>query len=236
MTQITIGRNAQSTIVVSAHYNTVSGNHATITKNGAKLLLQDHSTNGSYVNGVFVHHQSYEIHRGDVVTLGTEYSLDMNDVYSRLENNSDTVRKFSPQTMRMPQNHQNYQNQQVNINVINHPGGDRPYNEVGNLPKPQPVCINRWNWGAFYFGWLWGVCNGVYWPLIVFIPYLGQVAALIISIILGANGSRYAWEKFTGTATEFDARQDSWANAAGICFIITIIIGVIAGIVIAANI
>ena len=69
-------------------------------------------------------------------------------------------------------------------------------------------------------GWLWGVCNGVYWPLVTLIPYVGQVAALIICFILGANGNKYAWEKFTGSAEEFDRKQHNWAIAAGIYAII----------------
>ena len=55
MNQITIGRNSQSTIVVGAEYNTVSGNHATISFDGVSYILQDHSTNGSYVNGNYIH-------------------------------------------------------------------------------------------------------------------------------------------------------------------------------------
>ena len=51
MAQITIGRNAQSTIIVGAEYNTVSGNHATISYDGQSYILQDHSTNGTYING-----------------------------------------------------------------------------------------------------------------------------------------------------------------------------------------
>ena len=27
-----------------------------------------------------------------------------------------------------------------------------------------PNEIKGWNWGAFFFNWIWGVCNGVYWP------------------------------------------------------------------------
>ena len=52
MSQITIGRNAQSTIIVGAEYNTVSGNHATISYDGQSYILQDHSTNGTYINGI----------------------------------------------------------------------------------------------------------------------------------------------------------------------------------------
>ena len=59
--QITIGRNPQSTIVVDAQYTTVSGLHATITRNGNVLTLEDHSTNGTYINGQKIHHASATI-------------------------------------------------------------------------------------------------------------------------------------------------------------------------------
>ena len=32
-----------------------------------------------------------------------------------------------------------------------------------------PEEIKKWNWGAFFFNWLWGICNGVYWPLILIV-------------------------------------------------------------------
>ena len=228
MAQITIGRNTQSTIVVDAQYNTVSGNHATISYDGVAYILQDHSTNGTYVNGNRIHHASCQIRLGDHITLGTQYVLNMNEVISLLGGGRATQRRVdTPATARVAPQAQPM-NQQINVNI----GGN------ANNPKyagEQPVCLNKWNWGAFWFGWLWGVCNGVYWPLITLIPYIGQIAALIICFILGANGSRYAWDNFNGTATEFDAKQASWAKAAGICFIITIILSFIAGIIIAAN-
>ena len=30
-----------------------------------------------------------------------------------------------------------------------------------------PKCLNSWNWGAFTFPGLWGLFNGVYWPIII---------------------------------------------------------------------
>lgn len=229
MAQITLGRNAQSNIVVDAQYSTVSGNHATIFYDGGTYILQDHSTNGTYINGNRIHNTSSQIRLGDHITLGSQYILNMNEVVSLLGGGHATQRRvdasatqrYAPQVPAQPMN------QQININVPNH-------SEQKNMSE-QPAYLNKWNWGAFYFGWLWGVCNGVYWPLIIFIPYIGQLAALVICFILGANGSRYAWENFKGSATEFDAKQESWATAAGICFMITIVLGIIVGIVIAVN-
>lgn len=230
MNQITVGRNSQSTIVVSSQYNTVSGNHATITREGNAYYLEDHSTNGTYVNGTRVHHASCQIRPGDQITLGLQYVLDFSMVQNLLGSGRATQRypetpataRVSP--MQAPQ--QAPLNQQININVEAQLGQQRE----------TPACLNQWSWGAFYWGWIWGIGNGVYWPLITLIPYVGQLAAIIIAFVLGANGNRYAWEKFTGTAAEFDEKQHNWAVAAGICFLICIVIGIIAVIVIAAGV
>ena len=232
MNQITIGRNSQSTIVVSSQYNTVSGNHATITRNGNAYILEDHSTNGTYVNGTLIHHASCQIRQGDQITLGQQYILDFSVVQNLLGAGQATQRyPAAPATARVapvqiPQ--QAPLNQQININM----GAQA---QQGQQLRETPACLNQWSWGAFYWGWIWGIGNGVYWPLITLVPYVGQVAAIIIAFVLGVNGNRYAWEKFTGTAAEFDEKQHNWAVAAGICFLICIVIAIIAGIVIAAG-
>lgn len=223
--QITIGRNPQSTIVVDAKYNTVSGNHATITRNGNTLTIEDHSTNGTYVNGVKCHNGSVQIHMGDSVTLGQQYPLNISEVMSLLGGPAATQRMVTPATARVPQPDAHQQNVNVQINV----GGansNRSHEEVSSY-RETPKCLNDWSWGAFVWGWLWGVCNGVYWPLITLIPYVGQLAALIICFILGANGNRYAWEKFSGSAAEFDEKQHNWAVAAGVYAVILVLLIVI---------
>lgn len=102
MAQITIGRNAQSTIVVDAQYNTVSGNHATISYDGVAYILQDHSTNGTYINGSHIHHTSCQIRLGDHITLGTQYVLNMNEVISLLGGGRATQRRVdTPATARV---------------------------------------------------------------------------------------------------------------------------------------
>ena len=232
MNQITVGRNSQSTIVVSSQYNTVSGNHATITKNGNEYILEDHSTNGTYINGTRIHHASCRIRPGDHITLGRQYILDFSIVQNFLGSGRATQRyQGTPATARdasMQGPQQAPLNQQININV-----GVQQNQEQ---QRGTPACLNKWNWGAFWLGWIWGVGNGVYWPLICLIPYVGQVATLIIIFILGANGSRYAWEKYTGTAADFDAKQQSWATAGWIYFVVVIIISIIAVIAIVSGV
>lgn len=102
MAQITIGRNAQSNIVVDAQYNTVSGNHATISYDGSIYTLQDHSTNGTYINGNRIHNASCQIRRGDHITLGSQYVLNMNEVISLLGGGRATQRRVeTPATQRV---------------------------------------------------------------------------------------------------------------------------------------
>ena len=121
--------------------------------------------------------------------------------------------------------------QPANVNVNVQVGGRNSYADPANAPK----CLNKWCWGGFAFGWLWGVFNRVYWPLVIFIPLLGQLAALIICFILGANGNRYAWDKFDESPERFDLKQKRWNIAAFIVLGISVLGTIITVIVIAAT-
>lgn len=101
MATITIGRSPQNTIVVDSSYSTVSSNHATITDNGGILTLQDHSTNGTYVNGQHIHNQSISIRQGDRITLASTYELPWREVMRYFGGVHATQRyPQTPQTMR----------------------------------------------------------------------------------------------------------------------------------------
>lgn len=92
-----------------------------------------------------------------------------------------------------------------------------------------PESAKGWSWGAFFFNWIWGICNNVYWPLILiplaFIPLVGQIAAFVIPIILGFSGKEMAWKGGnwrTEDVEEFNSKQSSWSKAAGWLFFIGI--------------
>ena len=95
------------------------------------------------------------------------------------------------------------------------------------------VPVNGWNWGAFFFNWIWGLFNGVYWPFPVFfvscfIPDIGAIVILVGSIILGINGNKWSWENKTwSNATAFNRAQHRWSLAViwylAICFIMFIV-------------
>lgn len=100
-----------------------------------------------------------------------------------------------------------------------------------------PNEIKGWNWGAFVFSWIWGICNGVYWPLVLiivnFIPYVGGLISLGCCIALGINGSEWAWKaKSWSSIAEFKRVQHKWAIAIlwvlGISFALAVILGGIA--------
>ncbi len=75
--------------------------------------------------------------------------------------------------------------------------------------------LEKWNWGAFLYNCLWAVCNRVYWPLLMivifFIPYVGIIADIVISFILGKRGNRMSWMKVDSMDLEsFLKRQYIW--------------------------
>lgn len=85
---ITIGRDKKCDLVIpdiSAN-GKVSGNHATIKSiendNGiiTGFILEDHSTNGTYINSKFVHDGTFYIKESDIIKLGPDYVLDWRNV------------------------------------------------------------------------------------------------------------------------------------------------------------
>lgn len=114
--------------------------------------------------------------------------------------------------------------------VTNPSHWETPYNS-----NEVPVEIKKWNWGAFFFNWLWGVCNGVYWPLALIlvnlIPYVGQVLALGACIALGINGSEWAWKgKRWDSVEHFKRVQHNWAMACLWVLGISVVLGIVIGI------
>ena len=78
-----------------------------------------------------------------------------------------------------------------------------------NPPAEIPAEIDRWNWGAFLLTWIWGVGNGVFISLLVFVPFFG---VLIMPFVLGAKGSAWAWRNRRWDSIEhFKRVQRLWA-------------------------
>ena len=52
-----------------------------------------------------------------------------------------------------------------------------------------PEEIGRWNWGAFFLNWIWGLGNRTYIALLMFIPGIN----VIMPFVLGFMGNKWAW-------------------------------------------
>lgn len=104
--------------------------------------------------------------------------------------------------------------------------------------EQEPPILNLWNWGAFVLPWIWGVCNNIYWPLVIialnFIPYAGPFLGFAISVYLGIFGNKLAWNKVKNNHLDhkrFTRIQGLW-NTAGILTFILLLLVVISLIVI----
>ncbi len=198
MNTITIGRSLDNTIPISAQYPTVSGHHITIAQTNGQLYLQDHSTNGSYVNGKFVHNQQVAIRPNDTIMLGREYRLDMVTVLRALQNRTPIL-----------------------VECKTSPWQSQPQAEY-----TEPNNLNSFNWGAFLLNWIWGIGNGVWWGLLCLIPYIGFVVAIVLGV--KGNRSAWAKFDGTAKEFECkQAAWSKWGwIIIGLSFVIGIILGI----------
>lgn len=105
-------------------------------------------------------------------------------------------------------------------------------NPDGSISRgPTSQDLSKWNWGAFMFNWLWAICNGIYWPLLLIllnlIPYVGPIATFGLCVYLGVKGTEMAWKAKSWSSWEsFKKTQHKWAVAIlwvyGISFLIII--------------
>ncbi len=99
-----------------------------------------------------------------------------------------------------------------------------------NLPREIPDELNKWNWGAFFLNWIWGIGNSTYIALLMFVPFVN----LAMPFVLGAKGSRWAWENhYWRDASHFKTTQRNWAIAGGVVFValILLILGLFYGLI-----
>lgn len=79
-----------------------------------------------------------------------------------------------------------------------------------NDPAEIPAELDRWNWGAFFLNWIWGIGNSTFIALLALIPGVN----IVVMIVLGARGSRWAWRnRAWRDAEHFRKTQRAWAIA-----------------------
>jgi len=71
-----------------------------------------------------------------------------------------------------------------------------------------PPEIDRWNWGAFFLGWIWGIGNNTLIAFLMFVPFVN----IPMWFVLGAKGSTWAWQnKYWNSVDDFKRTQRKWA-------------------------
>lgn len=121
-----------------------------------------------------------------------------------------------------------------------------------NYLLEEPKDLNRFNWGAFIFGGLWGLFNGIYWPIIVSVIIAGVssvipadqmntykivqgIATLAISLYLGFNGSKIAWDRVDYYSVEkFYASQRMWTKV-GLGLVAVFVVSIIILMIVAVS-
>jgi len=85
-----------------------------------------------------------------------------------------------------------------------------------------PEEIKGWNWGGFLLNWIWALGNGVYlYAVLGLIPFVN----VVIAVMLGLNGSEYAWRARRWDSVEhFKRTQRTWTRAALIIFVGSILL------------
>lgn len=112
-----------------------------------------------------------------------------------------------------------------NKNRFNQPLPKQNLANNSGMGKDSPVLdivAKRFNWGAFFLSWIWGLGNRSYITLIIFpiailgmIPILGIILQLGCMIWFGINGNKWAWQNKKWASVEaFHKVQKKWAIAA----------------------
>ena len=100
-----------------------------------------------------------------------------------------------------------------------------------NAVVPDEV-KNKFNWGAFLLSWIWGIGNKTYltfiYLLVLFIPFVGQIAALGLCIWFGIKGNEWAWQnKNFQSVKAFHEYQKKWVLGAILGYILMFVTSIL---------
>ena len=238
-TKIEIGRNPECDICVDASKCTVSGRHSTIEYKSGIFYYNDHSTNGTVVNGKKVKCETVEIKYGDSILLAGTYELDWAQIKTFFPISRETKiigvttpksRKtefYTPgQESRESPSNQSGSRETVNFKPQITMGESAP-SVSAPMKSSAGAIVGKWNWGAFLGTWLWAAFHRKFWPLLVLlvsvVPYIGQAAQIMLAFYLGLNGSRIAREcgKYT-TIESYIKAQKAWIVAGVIVLLVSL--------------
>ncbi len=73
-----------------------------------------------------------------------------------------------------------------------------------------PPEVDRWNWGAFFLNWIWGLAHNTPIAMLCFVPCVG----MFMPFVLGMKGSAWAWQnKRWDSIDQFRRSQRLWGLA-----------------------
>lgn len=193
--EITIGRAKDCDIYLDDRCRYASSHHAIIYNDGGQLMYRDTSTNGTLINNINIKKRAVPINYGDTIMLAGQYPLNWTQLLAYFPE-AGSITPARP------------------LNKVN-PISPRP------TPPPIPNAsrnLTKWNWGAFGLYPIWGFFNGCWWAILIAI-FGGAFFGIIINIIFGIYGTRWAWNNGTWNSyEEFEKSQESWSMAGIICF------------------
>ena len=249
--KITIGRAPESDIVIDQFWDTVSNEHAEIEMHDGGLVFNDHSSNGTIINKQTVHNTDVGIYPGDVILLAGKYELTW-DVINRffpksqrptvtrnVRAESDAVgRKTVHQDTSSPQSNSSRETEQFaprqHSFVQKNPSVEAVENGnfgVENTYSQAEIDreTDKWNWGAFFCTWIWAAYHKIYWPLAIIIvaciPYVGQVASMVLSVYLGLTGSAKSWNSGRYSSFEsYKSAKKTWTIIGVLVFALAILV------------
>ncbi|MEI6503469.1 MAG: zinc ribbon domain-containing protein [Armatimonadota bacterium] len=98
----------------------------------------------------------------------------------------------------------------------------------GSIPEE----LKGFSWGAFFWTWIWGIAHSVWLSLLV-VVLAPTGLGIVLNIVMGLKGNELAWQhRRFESLDEFRATQAAWAKWGWIMFIVSSVLGLIAGIVI----
>ncbi len=84
--------------------------------------------------------------------------------------------------------------------------------------------LNQWNWGAFWFTWIWGIANKSYLTLLTLIPCFN----FVWMFVCGFKGNEWAWKNKSWTSIEeFTQVQKKWATISNIIVGIILVLSIV---------
>jgi hypothetical protein len=87
-----------------------------------------------------------------------------------------------------------------------------------------PSEIKGWSWGALLMNWVWGLFNGTYIALLMFVPFVN----FAMLFVLGAKGNEWAWRNKKWDSVEhFRSVQRKWAIAGFVILVVGVLAGVL---------